>query len=210
MDVYLTQGRAVLFLAPLAIALLTLPFVSRQYRGFGQIGGWSGVVAMLVVLYGCGVVAFTLFPLPKVTPGFCVARVALATPKLQLFGSFADIARENVGAGLFTTLGDGATPGLAAVRLAVAGDGTSGSEPAHGTALVAGAAPGGYASRLRRTVRICRTGPFGTAGRALPVDRDVDRHPRVPPADDRAATRGDAASPVNRPSRSRSPARSVR
>ncbi|MFF4778022.1 VanZ family protein [Microtetraspora fusca] len=104
MDVYLAQGRTALFLAPLAIALLTLPFVSRQYRRFGQIGGWSGVVAMLVVLYGCGVVAFTLFPLPKITPGFCAARVVLASPKLQLFGSFADIARENVGTGLFATL----------------------------------------------------------------------------------------------------------
>ncbi|MGI5488258.1 VanZ family protein [Microtetraspora malaysiensis] len=348
MDVYLTQGRTALFLAPLAIALLTLPFVSRQYRRFGQIGGWSGVVAMLVVLYGCGVVAFTLFPLPQVTPGFCAARVALATPKLQLFGSFADIARENVGAGLFTTLvsraslqvmfnvllfvplgfllryrhrlglarttlagfagslaveltqltglwglypcpyrlfdiddlwintlgavcgwlvagplsrllpsawpaprtdvappsrarqtlgmlldgivwffaapitglvlvqlyglaagaplpegsalrdwlpglcyvlvglalfvampairRDGATPGLAAVRLAVAEDGTSGSEPTHGTALVAGATPAGQASCLRRTVRtaapylgLIAVAAFGQASSSLTV-----------------------------------------
>ncbi|MFI7049658.1 VanZ family protein [Streptosporangium sandarakinum] len=100
MEIYLTQAKIALLLAPLAIALLSLPFVSRQYGRFGHIGRWSGFVTAMLVLYACGVVAFTLFPLPEVTPDFCVIRQSLATPRWQPLSSIQDVIRENAGRGL--------------------------------------------------------------------------------------------------------------
>ncbi|MGV9772453.1 VanZ family protein [Streptosporangium sp. NPDC003464] len=100
MEIYLTQAKIALLLAPLAIALLLLPFVSRQYGRFGQIGRWSGFVTAVLVLYACGVVAFTLFPLPEVTPDFCAIRQSLATPRWQPLSSVQDVIRENAGRGL--------------------------------------------------------------------------------------------------------------
>ncbi|GGP90738.1 VanZ family protein [Streptosporangium pseudovulgare] len=97
MEIYLTQAKIALLLAPLAIALLLLPFVSRQYGRFGHIGRWSGFVTAMLVLYACGVVAFTLFPLPEVTPDFCVIRQSLATPRWQPLSSIQDVIRENAG-----------------------------------------------------------------------------------------------------------------
>ncbi|MFI6927462.1 VanZ family protein [Nonomuraea spiralis] len=100
MEIYLTQARIALLLAPLAIALLLLPFVSRQYGRFGHIGRWSGFVTAALVLYACGVVAFTLFPLPEVTPDFCATRQSLAAPRWQPLSSIQDVLRENAGRGL--------------------------------------------------------------------------------------------------------------
>ncbi|MFE3455560.1 VanZ family protein [Nonomuraea sp. NPDC059194] len=100
MEIYLTQAKIALLLAPLAIALLLLPFVSRQYGRFGHIGRWSGFVTAVLVLYACGVVAFTLFPLPEVTPTFCAVRQSLATPRWQPLSSIHDVIRENAGRGL--------------------------------------------------------------------------------------------------------------
>ncbi|MGW4469987.1 VanZ family protein [Nonomuraea sp. NPDC004354] len=104
MEIYLTQAKIALLLAPLAIALLLLPFVSRQYGRFGRIGRWSGFVTAMLVLYACGVVAFTLFPLPEVTPDFCAIRQSLATPRWQPLSSVQDVIRENAGQGLFAAL----------------------------------------------------------------------------------------------------------
>ncbi|MFI6603223.1 VanZ family protein [Nonomuraea sp. NPDC050536] len=104
MEIYLTQAKIALLLAPLAIALLSLPFVSRQYQRFGRIGRWSGIVTAMLILYACGVVAFTLFPLPEVTPDFCAIRQSLATPRWQPLSSILDVIRENAGQGLLATL----------------------------------------------------------------------------------------------------------
>lgn len=104
MEIYLTQAKIALLLAPLAIALLLLPFVSRQYGRFGHIGRWSGFVTAVLVLYACGVVAFTLFPLPEVTPDFCAIRQSLATPRWQPLSSIQDVIRENAGRGLPATM----------------------------------------------------------------------------------------------------------
>ncbi|MEU4421069.1 VanZ family protein [Actinoplanes sp. NPDC024001] len=55
---------AVLFFASL-VPLLALPWIHHQYRRFGRLRGWSAVLAALEVLYLCGLVAYTLFPLPS-------------------------------------------------------------------------------------------------------------------------------------------------
>ncbi|WP_202638896.1 VanZ family protein [Bailinhaonella thermotolerans] len=97
MDVYVSQGRIALFLTPLAIVVCALPFVARQYRRFGRVGLWPGLVAAAMVLYACGVAAFALFPLPEVTPGFCQARETLLRPRWELGASVRDILRESAG-----------------------------------------------------------------------------------------------------------------
>ncbi|MEU8242948.1 VanZ family protein [Actinoplanes missouriensis] len=54
---------AVVFFAAL-VPLLVLPWIHHQYRRYGRLRGWSAVVAAAEGLYLCGLVAFTLFPLP--------------------------------------------------------------------------------------------------------------------------------------------------
>ncbi|WP_246019410.1 VanZ family protein [Saccharothrix australiensis] len=78
----------------LVVPLAALPWVHLQYRRYGQLRGWSAVVAAAGVLYGCGLVAFTLFPLPAVTPDFCLDRHLLDTWQLRPFASLDDVLRE--------------------------------------------------------------------------------------------------------------------
>lgn len=99
---YRTNIAIAVIMAPFFIVLGALPFVERQYRIFGRVGFWSGIVAAAMVLYVCAIVAFTLFPLPTITDEavFCASRASLAHPQLNLFASIDDIVRENPGAGL--------------------------------------------------------------------------------------------------------------
>ncbi|NUR92617.1 MAG: VanZ family protein [Nonomuraea sp.] len=94
MGVYQTNLAVAFILAPFFIVLGALPFISRQYRIFGRVGLWSGLVAAALVLYLCAIVAFTLFPLPDVgaDPGaFCLAHAGTARPQLHPFASLDDI-----------------------------------------------------------------------------------------------------------------------
>lgn len=95
MGVYATNLTIALIMAPFFIGLGTLPFLSNQYRRFGRVGGWSGLVAAAMVLYACGVVAFTLFPLPDIQDPveFCRLREPLTHPQLRPFASLDDIVQ---------------------------------------------------------------------------------------------------------------------
>ncbi|MFI6811506.1 VanZ family protein [Nonomuraea sp. NPDC050328] len=95
MGVYTTNLAIALIMAPFFIVLGALPFVAGQYRRFGRVGGWSGLVAAAMVLYACAVVAFTLFPLPEISDPveFCRARQQLAHPQLRPLASLDDIVR---------------------------------------------------------------------------------------------------------------------
>ncbi|MBB5956964.1 glycopeptide antibiotics resistance protein [Saccharothrix tamanrassetensis] len=78
----------------LVVPLVVLPWVHRQYRLFGRLRGWSAFVAAGGILYGCGLVAFTLFPLPVVTPDFCPDRRLVDDWQLTPFASLDDILRD--------------------------------------------------------------------------------------------------------------------
>ncbi|MEV0675653.1 VanZ family protein [Actinosynnema sp. NPDC050436] len=94
MSVRMTESIVALILFALVVPLAVLPWVHRQYRRFGRLRGWSAVVAAAGVLYGCGLVAFTLFPLPVVTPDFCAGRRFSDSWQLHPLASLDDILRD--------------------------------------------------------------------------------------------------------------------
>jgi glycopeptide antibiotics resistance protein len=59
----LEGGLAVLFFV-LLVPVVLAPFVHRIYRDYGRFAGAPAALAMALGLYGCALVAFTLFPLP--------------------------------------------------------------------------------------------------------------------------------------------------
>ncbi|MEU4804266.1 VanZ family protein [Actinosynnema sp. NPDC023587] len=90
----MTESIVAIVLFALVVPLAVLPWVHRQYRRFGRLRGWSALVAAAGVLYGCGLVAFTLFPLPVVTPDFCAGRRFADSWQLQPLASLDDILRD--------------------------------------------------------------------------------------------------------------------
>ncbi|WP_433262103.1 VanZ family protein [Actinosynnema sp. CS-041913] len=89
----MSESIITLILFALVVPLAVLPWVHRQYRLFGKLRGWSAFVAAAGVLYACGLVAFTLFPLPVVTPDFCADRRLIDDWQLRPFASLDDIVR---------------------------------------------------------------------------------------------------------------------
>ncbi|WP_367128621.1 VanZ family protein [Saccharothrix sp. HUAS TT1] len=92
MSVRLSESIITLVLFALLAPVAVLPWVHWQYRRRGRLTGWSAVVAAAGALYGCGLVAFTLFPLPVVTDGFCSGRPTRDYWQLRPFASLDDIA----------------------------------------------------------------------------------------------------------------------
>src|ERR1044071_7985183 len=88
------------------VPVLVLPWSHRQYARYGTLRGWPAVVAAAEVLYLCGLVAFTLFPLPDETAAFCAARTTAdfltLNPLNDLAGSNAQLILNVV---LFAPLG---------------------------------------------------------------------------------------------------------
>lgn len=91
-SVRLSESIITLVLFALLVPVAVLPWVHRQYRRYGQLRGWSAVVAAAGALYACGLVAFTLFPLPDVTGGFCTGRALRDYWQVRPFASLDDIA----------------------------------------------------------------------------------------------------------------------
>lgn len=77
------------FFALLGVLLLA-PWIHRQYVRFGRLRGWPALVSAATVLYGCALVAFTLFPLPDFTGSFCARREDLTYWQLTPFASLDD------------------------------------------------------------------------------------------------------------------------
>ncbi|WP_181320695.1 VanZ family protein [Saccharothrix carnea] len=92
MSVRLSESIITLVLFALLVPVAVLPWVHWQYRRHGRLRGWTAVVAAAGALYGCGLLAFTLFPLPDVTSGFCTGRTARDYWQPRPFASLDDIA----------------------------------------------------------------------------------------------------------------------
>jgi glycopeptide antibiotics resistance protein len=72
--------------------LLFAPWIHAQYRRFGGMRGWPAVVSAATVLYGCALVAFTLFPLPDFSGSYCSRRTDLTYWQTSPFASLDDVA----------------------------------------------------------------------------------------------------------------------
>lgn len=82
---------SLVFFAALTFFFLSW-FVSRQFTRFGRFAGWPAVVSLSVILYGCSLVAFTLFPLPDFSdPAYCAKQAGVDHWQLQPFASLDDV-----------------------------------------------------------------------------------------------------------------------
>lgn len=80
---------------PLALA----PLVYQHFKFHGCFSGWPALLTAMTWFYVCGVVAFTLFPLPETTAEFCSLREDISYWQLTPFVSFAKVGEvyPNVG-----------------------------------------------------------------------------------------------------------------
>ena len=81
---------AVLFFMALTLVFV-VPFISHQYSRYGRFEGWPAVVSAAMVLYGCALVAFTLFPFPDFAGDYCDAHANVSHWQLNPFQSFLDL-----------------------------------------------------------------------------------------------------------------------
>ena len=94
---------AVLFFMALTLVFV-VPFISHQYSRYGRFEGWPAVVSAAMVLYGCALVAFTLFPFPDFAGDYCDAHANVSHWQLNPFRSFLDLADYAASNGLLATL----------------------------------------------------------------------------------------------------------
>ena len=87
MTLWLASAFVAVFLFAGLVAVTFLPWLAAQYRRYGRLRGWPAAVSTAVGLYACGLVAFTLFPLPDEPPGACSRS---ATWQLVPLGSVQD------------------------------------------------------------------------------------------------------------------------
>jgi glycopeptide antibiotics resistance protein len=81
---------------PFAAALLTLPVLLVQYMRFHRLHTGRVVAVYLLMLYGLGLAAFTLYPLPGDPDAFCSTHHL--TPQLIPFSFIADIGKDGLSA----------------------------------------------------------------------------------------------------------------
>ncbi|MEV4350940.1 VanZ family protein [Actinoplanes sp. NPDC049596] len=93
----------VLFAA--VVPLVALPWTHHQYARFGQLRGWSALVAAAEVLYLCGLIAFTLFPLPEHNAKPCTGDFLTLNPLVDLAATPAAVAQIGLNVLLFVPLG---------------------------------------------------------------------------------------------------------
>ena len=83
-----------LFAWPFVAMLLTLPVMALQYRLYNKVL-WRRVLwVYLFMLYGLGLITFTLYPLPDNPAQFCAAYAL--TPQLHPFSFINDIATDGL------------------------------------------------------------------------------------------------------------------
>ncbi|GAA0559923.1 hypothetical protein GCM10009533_66390 [Saccharopolyspora spinosporotrichia] len=88
----------------LALAvMLFVPYVAQQYRRRGEFGIGNAALAFTGLLYGLGLIAYVLIPLPELTPDFC-ATSGMWPPQWVPFNFLHDMQKEAVGVGLGATL----------------------------------------------------------------------------------------------------------
>ncbi|MFD0787463.1 VanZ family protein, partial [Micromonospora azadirachtae] len=69
---HVTESMITLVLFALLAPVAVLPWIGWHYAHYGQLRGWSAMIAGAAALYLCGVLAFTLFPLPPRSAAACV------------------------------------------------------------------------------------------------------------------------------------------
>ncbi|RVW09990.1 hypothetical protein EGT67_07090 [Prescottella agglutinans] len=82
---------------------ISLPLVVWHYRRFGRVSAPRMALVGAAVTYGAAVVAFTMFPLPDLTPAWCEA-FAATDPVLRPLTFVSDIRRDTAGMSLVETL----------------------------------------------------------------------------------------------------------
>lgn len=97
---------AVLFFA-LLVPILLAPFVHRLYRDYGHFAGAPAALAIAAGLYGCALVAFTLFPLPDAASLSCTKGSLSSYWQLTPLASLNDVIDEARQVGLAATLRSG-------------------------------------------------------------------------------------------------------
>jgi glycopeptide antibiotics resistance protein len=99
---------AVLLFA-LLLPILVLPWIHAEYERHGRLTGWTAVLSATEVLYLCGLVAYTLFPVPRETAAFCAARSTgdflVLNPIGSLDGTFAGYLQVALNVVLFVPMG---------------------------------------------------------------------------------------------------------
>lgn len=92
MSVWLTEAQYAFAFFGLFALLLIAPWVRLQYRRFGRFRGWPAVVSTAIVLYGCALIAFTMFPLPDTTSAYCAKHAGRSYWQLSPLASLDDVA----------------------------------------------------------------------------------------------------------------------
>ncbi|SEL60174.1 VanZ family protein [Rhodococcus maanshanensis] len=77
-------------------AVLALPLTVWQYRKYGRVSTARSMVVVAALIYTAAVVAFTMFPLPSLTPRWCEL-YAVTEPVLRPFAFVSDISRDTAG-----------------------------------------------------------------------------------------------------------------
>lgn len=80
----------------LVSSVISLPLLVWHYRRFGRVSAARMVLVGAAITYVAGVVAFTMFPLPELTPAWCEA-FAATDPVLRPLTLVSDIRRDTAG-----------------------------------------------------------------------------------------------------------------
>ncbi len=89
MSTWLVESEYSLAFFVVLVLLLLAPWLSRQYARYGRLTGWPGLLSAGTVAYVCALVAFTLFPVPQLSPEICADQVPGAHLRLMPLQSFA-------------------------------------------------------------------------------------------------------------------------
>ncbi|NNE72471.1 MAG: VanZ family protein [Acidimicrobiales bacterium] len=107
MSIWLLEGIISVVFTALALPLALVPIVNSVYRRYGQFAGWPAVLAFGSVAMACGLVAFTMFPLPNPAGLDCDLRSNLDYWSIEPLESFRDVravfGRDGAGALLSST-----------------------------------------------------------------------------------------------------------
>ncbi|MGI9665708.1 MAG: VanZ family protein [Acidimicrobiia bacterium] len=93
MSVWGLEFRIAIALFVVLIPLALWPLVYFHYRRHGRFAGVPALVTGATFLYVCGLIAFTMFPLPETTDDFCTLRENVSFWQLQPFSFVGDLVR---------------------------------------------------------------------------------------------------------------------
>ncbi|GAA1273579.1 hypothetical protein Psi02_04650 [Planotetraspora silvatica] len=89
-----------LFGGALLAVILFVPFVFLSYRRRGEVGLGAALLAFGLLVYGLALLAYTLFPVPRIDGTWCAANTAMSHPQLDPLRFLDDIAQDRRTPGL--------------------------------------------------------------------------------------------------------------